>query len=242
MHRALKLYLRVGQTCPTPFILGDSGWHPTQLKRKVLMLKLWNKLQMQGDERLTRRVFKMDYTMATKGKNNWCKDVKRILHETAHEQYFSVTDGYVDIVEVEKKLKDNYYQKWKQEISTMSKLDVYQDMKDEHKLEDYITAKYLSSKQRSLIARARSGTLHIEIERGRWQGKARDQRLCRQCTAGQVETMDHFILHCTAYHVERQTLIENTGRNHTVKSLLSNSSLQKHVANYIMNCFSKLRK
>jgi hypothetical protein len=39
-NRAIKGYLGVGKTCPTPMIVGDSGWYPTHIRCKCKMLSM----------------------------------------------------------------------------------------------------------------------------------------------------------------------------------------------------------
>ena len=56
----------------------------------------------------------------------------------------------------------------------------------------------------------RGGVLPIEIDKGRWRNKPREQRICKQCYSGEVEAdgvtnqlkvedIYHFILHCTCH-------------------------------------------
>ena len=43
----------------------------------------------------------------------------------------------------------------------------------------------------------RGWTAELRIETGRWCGLIRDQQICKNCDAGEVEDVKHFLLHCT---------------------------------------------
>ena len=54
------------------------------------------------------------------------------------------------------------------------------------------------------LVQLRAGCLPIEIELGRYLHIPRNERLCKQCSMGTVESEKHFLFHCTKYHVLRQ--------------------------------------
>jgi hypothetical protein len=164
MHRAIKTFMGVGKTCPTPVILGDTGWLPSQVTRKVKMVAWWNKLQQMDTTRLTRNIFEHDLALAQNGKNTWAKDIKGILCECGLENNFCLNNQPVGIQTVQKKLKEAFISKWTREVASMSKLTHYAMIKDNFGLEEYVTAKYLTHKQRGILVSTRAGTLPIETE------------------------------------------------------------------------------
>ena len=52
----------------------------------------------------------------------------------------------------------------------------------------------------------RGGTAELRIETGRWCGLRRDERICTMCDSGEVEDVDHFLLHCTGLVEERMEM------------------------------------
>ena len=52
----------------------------------------------------------------------------------------------------------------------------------------------------------RGGTAELRIETGRWCGLRRDERICTMCDSGEVEDVDHFLLHCTSLVEERMEM------------------------------------
>ena len=42
----------------------------------------------------------------------------------------------------------------------------------------------------------RGGTVELRIETGRWVGMKQKERICAQCSTGEVEDVGHFLLRC----------------------------------------------
>ncbi len=61
LHRAIKGYLGIGKTCPTPMIVGYSGWYLTHIRHKNKMLVFWNNPVNIDDSRLIKKVFLYDW-------------------------------------------------------------------------------------------------------------------------------------------------------------------------------------
>ena len=47
------------------------------------------------------------------------------------------------------------------------------------------------------------------METGRWSGLRREERICKQCTLGEVEDEAHFVLRCEALLKERRNLLRH---------------------------------
>ena len=43
-----------------------------------------------------------------------------------------------------------------------------------------------------MLALLRGGTAALRIETRRWNGLKREERICRQCTMGEIEDEEHF--------------------------------------------------
>ena len=61
-------------------------------------------------------------------------------------------------------------------------------------------------RRRRVLAKLRGGTAALRIETGRWSGLKREERSCRQCTVGEVEDEEHFLLRCEGWRQEREML------------------------------------
>ena len=133
----------------------------------------------------------------------------------------------------------------------MSKLALYKSIKQTTGLEPYVTAKFLSYRQRGVVTAARAGTLPLEIERGRWRGVPSEQRLCKQCNSNSIENLPHFMLDCTYNQTERDELLLvaqqktdidlNMPKDLIITRVLCEQSIIKYVADFIIKSFQKSR-
>ena len=63
-NRAMRFYLGVHRYAPIAAISGDLGWVPSQYRRRLNMLKLWNRLVNFNSDRITKLAFDQDYVSA----------------------------------------------------------------------------------------------------------------------------------------------------------------------------------
>ena len=92
---------------------------------------------------------------------------------------------------VRNKLEDHL-----KEIGNSSKLNLYSNMKDDFKEEQYISdVKYY--KYRSAMAKFRISAHTFPNEKGRWRSIPRDQRLCPLCLGNLISDQKHYIFHYT---------------------------------------------
>ena len=64
-----------------------------------------------------------------------------------------------------------------------------------------------------MLAKLRGGMAELRVETGRWIGLKKEERICKQCTMGEVENEEHlsFLLRCEGYAEERKTIIGYMG-------------------------------
>ncbi len=59
---------------------GEMGWHSIRLTRWLNMLKYWNRLINLDDNRLTKKIFNWDFSLASNFNYiNWLSEVRAIL-------------------------------------------------------------------------------------------------------------------------------------------------------------------
>ena len=56
-------------------IKGDVGWIDPDVRRKLEMIRMWDRLVKMDDNRLTKRVFLWDYNQ----QHGWCSDMKKFF-------------------------------------------------------------------------------------------------------------------------------------------------------------------
>ena len=90
------------------------------------------------------------------------------------------------------------------------KLRTYLLLKAKLSFEPYLTCR--ESLRRSLMTQLRVGANTLKIERGRWEKKKVEGRVCDVCSTNQVEDEKHFVLECSGYDKVRQDLYNDSDR------------------------------
>lgn len=97
--------------------------------------------------------------------------------------------------------KQNYITYWKEATKLQKKMELYLHLKRDYKPAEYLSC-VKEHRERKTLTRYRLSDHGLAVERGRhrqrWQ--PREQRLCSLCSQGEVETEEHFLLHCDTYH------------------------------------------
>ncbi len=75
-NRAGRFYLGVHRFVSTAGMMSDLGWLTTKYLRWLNMLRFWNHLLTMNDDRLTKKVFQVEYENKRK---SWCSDIKEIF-------------------------------------------------------------------------------------------------------------------------------------------------------------------
>ena len=173
LYTFLNVYLGLTITAPTAMILGDSGIYPLRIMRKVNIISMFYKLSHHPEDRLLNKVVLYDHGHSLRG--TCCHDVKAILDECDMSPvYFDWSNWSRSALldTVRERLHALYQETWSNELIHTSKLSTYKDIKHVFSPETYmyVTIPFLNRRQRRTIVMCRSGTLSLEIERGRWRG------------------------------------------------------------------------
>ena len=92
------------------------------------------------------------------------------------------------------KLLDMYKDAWHDEVAQKVKLSNYLKITEGWGVASQLKA-YLSKQKRSLITQIKLGCLPLQIELGKYDGTARQDRICKMCK-DEPETKFHFLFHC----------------------------------------------
>ena len=161
-QRAIRYYLGVHRFCPIPALNGDIGWNTCLVRRKISMVRYWNRLIKMPDESITKKIFLWDYRQYN---NNWCSEIENILDNVGLANLYE-TKSFCNIQSLQLKLRTEYQVEWEQQCKNMPKLRTYNLFKEVYETEEYFKI-YLSRKQRSIVAQLRTGILPLRIETGR---------------------------------------------------------------------------
>lgn len=156
------------------------------------------------------------------GQSNWATSVKNILQQNGFG-YVWLQQGVLNvnrfISSITQRLRDQYVQEWSMIISDSSKLETYTQYKVNFTHELYLSCVTVR-KFRNALAKLRSSSHDLEIEKGRYTNVQREDRKCRICNTV-VESEYHFLLKCPAYMELRQRYLPS--------KYYTNASFNKYV-------------
>ena len=200
-HRAMRYFLGVNKFCPLAGLHGDMGWVNQTLKRYKPMARLWNRLLLMGNDRLTKQIFLWDYTQP----HGWSSEIKKVYTEMGLGQNFEEKQ-FIDLRIVDNKIVEIMGNDWKEQVNNKPKLRTYKLFKKEFKPSNSV---FINNRvKRSLISKFRMGILPIAIETGRWRGMELQNRVCEICGNGDIEDEMHFLLKCAVYDDLRLDVFE----------------------------------
>ena len=152
-NKAIRFFLGVHRFTSNVVIHGDTAWLNPHIRRKLNMLKLWNRILSLNDDRLTKIVLMYDINCH---KKSWSYEVKQILIECNLEHIFVnllKCDHLID--NIKHTLLSNYVNTWQNNLESQRKLRVYKTYKTTYEEEMYVHIN-LSRYHRSILARLRS--------------------------------------------------------------------------------------
>ena len=235
-NRAMKTFLGVNKFAANLAVSGDLGWSPSEVRRKVNMVRFWNRLQNLGDNRLPKTLFEFEYNHSGK----WCTAIRKILTEIGLENFYEERSS-CDLKCVEKKILDKYKTAWKSALDKKPKLRTYRKIKEHFGPEKFVLLN-LTRPERSILSQIRCGSLPLKIETGRYQNLPAEERICELCDLEEVEDEIHFIFRCPLYDEQRKSLMSEltpinwtNEESETLKTLFS--LVPRKLAKYCKNIF-----
>ena len=245
-HRAMRIYLGVNKFSAKCAVIGDMGWTPGDIRRKLNLLRYWNRLVLLPNTRITKIIFLESFNSEEKA--SICLHIREVLKEINFENLYHLLN-VCDLTAAESKLISKYEAKWKDEIHCKPKLRFYKQFKHNFGTEHYLLHNSLNIKQRSYLSQLRIGILQINIEIGRYRSIPLEERLCRLCNMNEIEDEIHFLFRCPTYNVQRniwfttmQRDLEELNDDNSINDILKDMfHHDKSTANYIINCM-ELRK
>jgi exonuclease III len=168
--------------------------------------------QLSDDEKENKKVMRKYMQPVREAKrNNWCAGIYECLQRYGLLRFWDY--GFMDVhwfTQLKNVIHAYEQLEWKKRMEMKDKLRTYRTLKTELVMEPYLI---LSDGEKSVydLFKIRNGTNVLRVETGRFSyvGGHRTHldlplRKCLVCASGQVEDEKHFILHCSAYGIERE--------------------------------------
>ena len=226
LHRKfLKFILGVSKSCPTLTLMGETGELPLMLKGFRLMIKYWFRVSNLPNTTLAKKALLENVSLHT----NWVATIEKLM--SCFNLTNSIeTSNILDRVTV-KSIKSSYIKYWGTKvISNTGRLEFYKKIKKDFGFEDYLTLP--TFKERKTINKLRCSNHGLEIEKGRHQKTPREDRKCKLCSSGNIETEEHFIFHCNLY----DNLKTNYEFRYTINNIFNTENLDT-VGKYLVDAF-----
>ena len=189
--------------------------------------------------------------VATKNSNSWVKNTKKRLNNLGYSYIFDKKSTIKNhINNLKQRITDQCLQNQNSIISPSSKLEFFKTVYKMGQRPSYVD-NLIDIKQRAAIAKIRTSSHTLMIEKGRHKNIPISERICQVCNSGHIENEEHFLLHCKDFEQERQLFVNkiNTSYPSFVNSsprikiifLLNNKSnkILRMSSSFILNCFRK---
>ena len=209
-----KNLLGVRAQTPNYAVYGDLGRFPLSVIAKERSVKYWLKILSNRNSIMFKIFFSQIEAIDIhaqpsrfRHKRYWTEGIKCLLDDLGFSHLWLNQDFEVPCYGmIRNRIRDHFTQNWYAYISNASKLEYYSQFKTEFKLEKYVEC-ISNDMLRSQLAALRLSAHNLEIERGRHLDVPRENRKCRLCSMGMVESEYHFILVCPLYSELRRAFL-----------------------------------
>ncbi len=156
-NRAIRIFLCVYRFAQFNAINGDMEWSASDLRRKVAMCRLWNKIITMENNRLHKLILNWDINL--KYINTWSNIMKDVLYTLNMNANFD-NRNHVSITSVWSLLHEIICKYWEENIIKMPKLRIYITFKKHIEVEPYILS-FMNHNRRSYLAQFQNGILPL---------------------------------------------------------------------------------
>ena len=214
-------------------VLSELGRFPLYFNIIKAMLKFFHRLENPGTTfPLLKDSLAESKALHDSKKTSWYTSIKYILQKinTSRPVHKHNSEIY------SKCLRSFFIQEWEQLLNSYAsgKLCSYVLFKNNFGCEKYLTIIQNFELRRSLT-RLRLSAHTLTIERGRYQGIPRHNRVCPRCSSGEIEDEIHFLFSCTHLNDGRKNLMSQIYKN--CAEFMNLDIKNKFV--WLMNCENK---
>ncbi len=231
--------------------LAELGRAPLQQYIIIQMVKYWTRILTLGPERLLKQAY-LYQVRYHHTENNWASNLKNVLEKHGFSYIWQKQDTGFHINKFlsafSTTCKDMTMQNQLAEINQNKKLQLYAKYKKEIAFESYLDNIKAPQKRRQ-FTKLRISDHKLEIEVGRHARPKIDRkdRLCKRCSAGDVDDEIHFLISCPDLnnyrnlHIKELINQNNSSENNFIK-LIQSVECQSKVANFIYDYTSSASK
>lgn len=196
-----KKVLKLRKSTPNCMVYGELGRFPLNIIICKRMISFWCRIVNEPDK-FSYIFYNLMFKMFQDGKKvPWIEKIKSIFDSLGFSNIWDTQGQFLSnqwiIKAVERKLEDQFIQKWDQDIFNSPKTVSYRIFKTEFCLENYLNI--LPNTQRLILTKFRTGNHRLPIETGRWTNVSRNERLCTKCCDGKIGDEFHLLFECCKF-------------------------------------------
>ena len=205
-----KIILHFKKSTSNNILYGELGRFPSDILIKARMIGFWKRVITGKQDKISSVLYRLILEMHMRNTfhSKWLSFVENILNSCGFSHYWlaqHVPEKCNLTKMVKERLIDQFKQIWFGLIYDSAKCLNYIIFKTTHCFESYI--KYLPDDLRIALSKFRCVNHKLPIERGRFWGVARDDRICDLCNSAKLGDEYHYIFECTYLRTERQKFI-----------------------------------
>ena len=199
----LRRILGVRRSTPTSFLWRETGEMPLRVTILKQAMKYLARMKELRSERILAKAWGECNKQAT-NLEGWKFEVMSEVRRITQGIVEINEEKKLEITQVMKTMKQTIWSAWQQEETSKSKW--YNSLKKAEGMEKYLTS-IPNPTLRNCLTRFRLGSHWLEVEKGRWQGKQREDQTCETCLKmgrAQVEDEEHMMKICPLYEEVRR--------------------------------------
>lgn len=205
-----KIILCFKKCTPNTVLYGELGRYPADILVKSRIIGFWKRLICSKQDKISYTLYKLLHTMHTRHFyfSKWIDCVQNTLNHCGFSEFWInqyVPENCCLSKMVKTRLIDQYKQNWFNSAYDLSKCLNFRVFKTIHGFEEYLTN--LPNDLRIAYSRFRCINHKLPIEKGRFTGIARDDRICNLCNSAKLGDEYHYIFECSFFKNERRKFI-----------------------------------
>ena len=180
-------------------IYGETGRFPLEVIVKTRMIKYWSRIVLGKKDKLSFISYNIckNHFFNLGLETDWISCINKILTSINYVNwnYIETDIAEHEVNMIGRNIKAKYVESWTESIQNAPACQsLYKHIKSSFESEFYLSK--LPESLRLSIAKFRTLNHRLPIQRGRYDGTLRGERLCRLCDEDVVGDEFHFILNC----------------------------------------------
>lgn len=205
-----KIIMCFKKCTPNIILYGELGRYPAEILLKSRIIGFWKRLVCGKQDKISSILYNLMYKMHTRNfySSKWLVCVQNTLNNCGFSEYWiqqNAPENCCLAKLVKNRLIDQFKQNWFNSVFTVSKCLNFRIFKQNHNFETYLTE--LPRDLRIAYSKFRCINHKLPIEKGRFVGIARDDRICNLCNSAKLGDEYHYIFECTFFKTDRKKFI-----------------------------------